>query len=240
MIKLCRAIILSVLALTTLTAHAADWYKVEVVVFANQDSAPLADEYWPEIKEIPVPSNALNLKPSNAEGSAYKRLPSSSLSLHDAKKRLRNSGPYKILFHAGWMQPVYRTQTPRPIHITGGEILDNGMYELDGYIAVGRGTYLHFRPNLFLSRKLTADENALLQSPINTTVENSADNAQAAALITMQASSTATSAMSNELFPAIPDILTVNLDQARRMKSKELHYIDHPLMGILVEIRPVR
>ena len=114
------------------------------------------------------------------------------------------------------------------------------MYELDGYIAVGRGTYLHFRPNLFLSRKLTADENALLQSPINTTVENSADNAQAAALITMQASSTATSAMSNELLPAIPDILTVNLDQARRMKSKELHYIDHPLMGILVEIRPVR
>ncbi|MDO6594926.1 CsiV family protein [Neptuniibacter sp. 1_MG-2023] len=231
--KLYSALIFSALSLT---ANAADWYKVEVVVFANQDSAPIADEYWPDIEEIPAPSNAINLKSSNAEGSAYKRLPGSSLTLHDEKNRLRNSGPYKVLFHAGWMQPVYRTQTPRPIHITGGEILDNGMHELDGYIAVGRGTYLHFRPDLYLSRRLSADEAKLLKD--DPTATNNAVDENAASILTMQASSSASSSLASELF-TIPNILTANLNQARRMKSKELHYIDHPLMGILVEIRPV-
>ena len=56
----------------------------------------------------------------------------------------------------------------------------------------------------------------------------------------MQATSTASNTLSNEAFPALPEILTVNLNQARRMKSEELHYIDHPLMGVLVEIKPVK
>ncbi len=238
MIRLLTALLVFSFTFISPIVTAADWYKVEVVVFANQDSSGLSEEYWPEIKEIPSPANAIALKSRSAEGSAYKRLAGSSLSLHDAKNRLKNSGPYRVLFHAGWMQPVYHTQKPRPIRITGGEILDNGMYELDGHIAIGRGTYLHFRPNLFLSRRLNTDESSYLKNPLSQSADLAAS--QPASLITMQAASGATSALTSNAFPVIPDILTVNLNQARRMKSKELHYIDHPLMGILVEIKPVK
>lgn len=238
MIRLLTALLVFSFTFISPIVTAADWYKVEVVVFANQDSSGLSEEYWPEIKEIPSPANAIALKSLSAEGSAYKRLADSSLSLHDAKNRLKNSGPYRVLFHAGWMQPVYHTQKPRPIRITGGEILDNGMYELDGHIAIGRGTYLHFRPNLFLSRRLNSDESSYLKNPLSQSADLAAS--QSASLITMQAASGATSALTSNAFPVIPDILTVNLNQARRMKSKELHYIDHPLMGILVEIKPVK
>jgi hypothetical protein len=32
---------------------------------------------------------------------------------------------------------------------------------------------------------------------------------------------------------------TVNIKQRRRMRSNELHYIDHPLLGLLIKISPV-
>ena len=236
MIKLFSALLALTLTFSSYTASAASWYKVEVVIFSNQDSDALQEEHWPVIEEIPSPANAIALKSSNAEGSAYKRLGGGSLSLHGVKNRLKNSGQYKVMYHAGWMQPVYHTQKPRPIRITGGEILDNGMYELDGHIAIGRGTYLHFRPNLFLSRRLTSDESNTLNAKRSSGDETI--NTEAESLITMQTTSSAAN-VTNTLFPSIPEILTINMDQARRMKSKELHYIDHPLMGILVEIKPV-
>ena len=56
--------------------------------------------------------------------------------------------------------------------------------------------------------------------------------------LTPLAASTATRAIQPvELF--IPETLTVNLNQARRMRSKELHFIDHPLFGVLIEVKPV-
>ena len=149
MMKFCISLLLSTLILSSPAIYAASWYKVEVVVFANQNSSALTDEFWPEILEIPSPSNAIALKARNAEGSAYNKLQAVRLTFMTQRKDLANSGAYRVLFHEGWMQPVRHTQNPRPIRITGGNILDNGMYELDGHIAVGRGTYLHFRQIYF-------------------------------------------------------------------------------------------
>jgi hypothetical protein len=239
MMRFCISLLVSTLILSSPTTYAESWYKIEVVVFANQNNSNLKDEFWPEVSEIPRPSNAIALKARNAEGNAYKKLTGDELSLHSEKKRLSNSGAYRVLFHEGWMQPVRHTQNPRPIRITGGNILDNGMYELDGHIADGRGTYLHFRPNLFFSRQLTADQTAMLKQVSSNTPANDAEQNSAASLLTMQASSDAESSLDQNILMDIPEILTVNQDQARRMKSKELHFIDHPLMGILVEIKPV-
>ncbi|PIE23818.1 MAG: hypothetical protein CSA60_04100 [Neptuniibacter caesariensis] len=228
--------IVNVIALTGLLAiangaFAASWYKVEVVVFASNSSQALADEYWPHIEDIPEKSRATNLG-STGTG-AYQKLAPSSLSLKQAKNALRAKGENRILFHSAWLQPIVKTQNPRPVRIQGGEILDNGMHELEGYIAVGRGRYLHFRPDLYLSRRLNAEESALLKStPHSDPVAN-----ETPAQLSMQNSSTARPTV-NAI--QLPDILTVNLNQARRMRSKELHYIDHPLMGILVEIKPVK
>ena len=35
-------------------------------------------------------------------------------------------------------------------------------------------------------------------------------------------------------------IITYVMNQKRRMKSKELHYLDHPLLGVLVEAIPYK
>ncbi|WP_286238675.1 CsiV family protein [Neptuniibacter halophilus] len=229
--KYLRLLALPFLLLTGYS-QAADLFKVEVIAFANKDQGALSDEYWPVINEIPEKSRAIYL---GSDSAGYQRLSGGSLNLHDEKNRLRNSGHYRILYHGGWVQPVYQTLDPRPIRIQAGEILDNGMYELDGYIAVGRGRYLHFRPDLYLSQRLSpAQTEQLKRSPGKQQPDTST-----AAMLSMQSSSTAVSTLSSAQFPVIPQILTVHQDQARRMRSSELHYIDHPLLGIVVQITPV-
>jgi hypothetical protein len=38
---------------------------------------------------------------------------------------------------------------------------------------------------------------------------------------------------------AAPKTAYFELNESRRMRSKELHYLDHPAMGIIVKITPV-
>ncbi|MGH1462663.1 MAG: CsiV family protein [Neptuniibacter sp.] len=224
------------IALTT-QVHAEDWFTVEVIIFANNGSENLDDEYWQEINAIPERASITLAPPAanDEELNAFQQLPGNLLSLHQEISRLVRSSKYRVLYHKGWMQPVSETQNPKPVRIQGGNILDNGMFELDGYIAVGRGRYLHFRPDLYFSRTLTADESQFLKKKQPSTEPSPLENE---ATIPNAASNATLAMQPIELF--IPDTLTVNLKQARRMRSKELHFIDHPLFGVLVEIKPVK
>lgn len=221
----------------TWNVQAEDWYTVEVIIFANNGNEALDDEYWPEIPDLPVRS-AITLAPpskSDADIAAFQQLPNSLLSLNQELAQLKRSSSYRILHHSGWMQPVAETQNPKPVRIQGGNILDNGMFELDGYIGVGKGRYLHFRPDLYFSRSLTsAESNLLLKANAIETPTDSMEPLQQPS-----ASSAVNTVATRPLELFIPETLTVNLNQARRMRSKELHFIDHPLFGVLVEMKPV-
>ena len=217
---------------------AADWFKIEVIVFANNDTQGISAEYWEPINQIPE-KNSRVLKPVDSTNiQSYQRLPGNYLNLHQERKLLNGSGKYRVLMHRSWMQPVAKTQNPRPIRIRAGEVLDNGMYELEGYIGVGRGRYLHFRPDLYFSKRLSSSEESLLKQPATT--KNKASNAtETLANIDSLTPSTSSSAAAASFTLDLPEILTVNLNQARRMRSKEVHYIDHPLFGVVVEMTPI-
>lgn len=237
-----KAIFLPLILIFSSSAFANSWYKVEVIIFANNDPMAIHEEFWPEINEIPLRDRAVALKGKPGAGenpTAYQSLPTSRHSLKSVKNRLNNSSDYRVLFHEAWMQPVSHTQNPRPIKISAGRVLDNGMQELEGHIAVGRGRYLHFRPDLYISQ---------LAAPSNKAQEVISEETQTEAMLTMQGDSEVKSettqttqviAETAPSFPMIPEVVTAHQNQARRMKSKELHYIDHPLMGILVEITPL-
>ena len=36
----------------------------------------------------------------------------------------------------------------------------------------------------------------------------------------------------------VPELKTIRFEQNRRVISKEIHYFDHPYMGMIVQIRP--
>lgn len=234
------------LCLTTLTwtaqAEDASWYQIEVLVFANEDPSALDDEFWPKGLDIRHPANSVKLRVPGSNGGhydPYELLPSSAMLLNDEKARMVRSGQYRPLFHAGWLQPVEQQNRATPIHIQAGDMLDNGMYELEGYITIDRGRYLHFKPDLYHSKKLTEYESQLLREFLTpdqppTVTEVLGDNSTSET-----ASAAAIEPLSSPALLELPEFLTVNMKQGRRMRSQELHYLDHPLMGILVVMLPV-
>ncbi|MGB0203922.1 MAG: CsiV family protein [Neptuniibacter sp.] len=237
--KWTQSVLLSFLLSLASIAQAEDWYTVEVIIFANTGNEALDDEYWPEINEVPLKTSITLTEPtqSDDELTAFQKLTPSLLSLNQELAQLKRSGNYRVLYHEGWMQPVAETQQPQPVRIQGGNILDNGMFELDGYIGIGKGRYLHFRPDLYFSRSLSASESAMLLKTQQAASSEITETANAQELTTLAASTATRAIQPVELF--IPETLTVNLNQARRMRSKELHFIDHPLFGVLIEVKPV-
>ncbi len=227
-----------------LQAAEAPWYQVEVLVFANEDPSVLDDEFWPTELSVPDSPKSIRLKnpTSTAQSfSAFERLPGSALLFNNEKQRINRYDSFRVLFHAGWLQPVTSAKYSRKIHIKSGDILDNGMYELEGYISIDKGRYLHFRPNLYHSRHLSPSEAAVLQHaeaqpPQQFTALNGEEAPQAQEV---SAPIAEIPAVTSEASPFSTEFLTINMNQGRRMRSKEIHYLDHPLMGVLVLMIPI-
>ncbi|WP_027857008.1 CsiV family protein [Marinobacterium jannaschii] len=227
-----------------LQAAEAPWYQVEVLIFANEDPSVLDDEFWPTELSVPDSPKSISLKTPTTTAqsfSAFERLPSSALLFNNEKQRIGRYDSFRVLFHAGWLQPVTSERYARQIHIKSGDILDNGMYELEGYISIDKGRYLHFRPDLYHSRHLSPSEAEVLQHaeeqpPQQFTALNTEETPQPQEVSTPSAE---IPGITSQVSPFSSEFLTVNMNQGRRMRSKEIHYLDHPLMGILVLMIPI-
>lgn len=130
--------------------------------------------------------------------------------------RIERRGSGRILFHGRWLQAVPPREQPDPILVTGGESLRPPLpaRELMGSVGVTLGRYLHFRADLFFHGPGLGLEPAA--APMTAGGE----------AILMPARQTESGYMV--------------LSESRRMRSEELHYLDHPKLGLVVRIDPVR
>ncbi len=208
------------------------WYQVEMIVFARGESNHR--EAWPKNIKLTYPENLIFLKPmgsNNAEG--FNVLPTSERKLNSQAATIAKSGSYTLLFHQAWGQMIHAKNTH--IFISGGKKF-NGHQELEGNISLSVGQYIKFQTNLWLTQF----------API---VPDSAPTASSTE--TTLASNLTTQENWPEL-PAVPnfdatsneqplDFVTkriVKISQQRSMRSIEVHYIDHPLLGIIIKISP--
>ncbi len=112
-------------------------------------------------------------------------------------KRLRRRDDYRVLYSATWNQAIPDRSNPVPILIQAGE-RKNGLFELEGSIAITLGRYLHANVELWLHN-----------------------------LSEMEA------------YSSTGPVQWMQLSESRRMRSTELHYLDHPKFGVLVKIEPI-
>ncbi len=241
--------IFTALSLTLAFTASQTWaatsnYKVEVMIFSYLGSDTLDDEAWPDITSIPEAPNARSLGYRENGSGYFTRLGRNSLRMTRRQAALSNSPDYRVLFHEAWIQPVGSVEGRHTIRITGGSILDNGLYELDGYISIDKGRYLHFRNNLFINRQLTPAQSQRLIRLREPAPAPPVENTQPESFSTVFGNTpealgdTPETTVVND-FPAnniVADFLTAQMEGGRRMRRDEVHYIDHPLMGILVYI----
>jgi hypothetical protein len=197
------ALLLLLLAWPALTAAAPRWFDLELLVFARA-GPPSGDEAWPE--DPGLPDTAAAVPP--ARGNAPLRLTA-------AADRLRRQPGYSVLLHTAWRQPTGdRSRAPwvRLADAPGGA----SAATLDGIVRLSVSRYLHLDLDLVLIRELVLPARA----PATGTV--------AIPLVGPGAG-----------VPAPPEGALTRVRQpfrlvdSRRMRSDEVHYIDHPAFGVL-------
>lgn len=207
-------------------ARADTLYQIELIVFARDGADATAEEGWPGDYNLRYPGDTVILQPT-ADGSAapYQLLPPAQLQLQGESAAIARRRNLHVLFHGAWQEPGQDPAHATSVFIAGGQLVGTH-HELEGYVTLSVERYLHLDTHLWLSRFTSAD-----QAPANAPLLP----APPTAATTPDAVAGPGAAVAS---PYAVSRLYV-LEEQRRMRSGELHYEDHPALGLLVLVTPV-
>ena len=227
--------ILAPLGLMPAQASAEErWFQVEVLVFARTQAS--GGEHWrldvrPEYPRDHVryrtsgaslPDNASNPDRQALRQGAWQALPDDRLSLTAMRQQMERSGEYRSLFHSSWRQPMRERDQTIPVHIQGGR-------ELSPDPALYRSSFSDIEGDVEGDGDQGSQDMSVFDSAPQYELQG-----------TLQLSVSRFLHIDPNLWFTRVDSddqrYYVNIDQSRRMRSDELHYIDHPLFGIIVKV----
>jgi hypothetical protein len=207
------------------SAYAGPDYRVEMIVFAQKDDAAFYSEHWPLQDGLTGSQTDKTDKIGN-----FKQLPASEFTLSQAEKLLAASPRYEILTHVAWQQPGLEEDKALEMPVSGGkdyraeypermqsrwEVNAQGeMVEVPGPKTLNE---LDGHVTLVLGRYLHLYTDLIFRKPV--IVEKLDEETQ-------EVAETRT-------------LFDIPIQAHRRMRSRELHYIDHPMAGILIEVTPI-
>lgn len=154
---------------------------------------------------------------------AFLILPPDAHRFGATNRALNQSAQYRILSHSAWRQPMTRRNAAVAIGIVGGRLF-NEHRELEGNVTFyfnNAGDRVVFNGNLWLGSYGIQDDSTeewVLPVLPGTLVETD----------------TATDELQTEYFVN----RIVQLREIRELREQELHYLDHPAFGVLVQIIP--
>lgn len=224
--------------------HEENWYQVEVFIFAR--TSPNGPEYWrldqrPQLapENAIVPSDESPFLPENSDAidraaatlGAWRLIPPKELILIDMLGRMENSGDYRTLYHAGWVQPIRKHSHAFPIYIQGGKHI-----AMSSAAPAQEQNLDYGLPLLEMESPGTSAQTD--DGKISTTIAATKPELQGMLRLHL-----------SRYLHVEPDLwftstsqedqsFWVKIDQKRRMRSEELHYLDHPLFGALIRITP--
>jgi len=229
-----------------------DWYDVEVIVFRHHDLEALSHEKWkrdpgtPDIRDArellpPLPENLSKVHSDKLKQPlAFLQLRDDQYTLDDKVEELQQAEGYEPLIHIAWRQPGLGPDDAVAVHIHGGvhggikvEAAqgenaeadkpvegESGPTQVDAVQEPAEDTgvegppapYIDGTIKLIRKRFLHVDADFLYRAPY---IDDPANP------------------LTREQWPQ-----AFRLTESRRMRSRELHYLDHPMFGILIIATP--
>ncbi|MCG9597945.1 peptidoglycan binding protein CsiV [Vibrio sp. Isolate25] len=233
-------------------------FDIEVIIFKRAVNPEQTAESWPNS----LPEISMN-KVGNLNDANYRTrkgvelLPASSYKLNSQVQKLKNHAGFKVLLHTAWRQgdgnrhvaPTFHIQAGRDFsgqfnadgsqrYSAGTEVIDGvteetiakPLYELDGKLQVYVEHYLYADLKLDL-KSPSVREVSFESKPIDlTTTENTLTDEPVQAGLMEDVTPT----LHTEEF-----LKSYRMDQKRRMRSTETHFLDHPLLGMIIQVRRV-
>jgi hypothetical protein len=239
------------------------WFQIELLFFRNLSAAAQQAEHWPEEIDLWFPEPSYQMPTSQHEATSphrlqiwepptlefaadeqkqeaaansallqYRGVTDADSHLQDIKNQLQRRSDYQVLDYRVWRQPLAPDGAPVYFRVAAGKSR-NAYHELEGYVGFYLKRYLHVDTELWWG------DYALPSSlPDNDLQANTGEPGASPAPGQAEPAERAE--------PSLPETYThrrvvraAHLKEQRRMRSDEVHYFDHPLMGVLVRISPL-
>jgi len=222
---------LSALAPASLPAQEPRMYRVEMVLFRHTDRQAITSEVW-HSGPVTRLNDAIRVdEPDAARG--FRDVSRTPFGLRGLVTRLNEAPLYEVIASYAWEQPGLPAETAIPVRIQAGPLL---------------------------GRELPQDQPEFMPWQITPIMSPSPEAPQPPAPI-YEVDGTVTLSLARFLHlhtellyrratdqPLDGDhVRTLEggqfaeslVSERRRMRSREVHYLDHPMMGVIVEVTPV-
>ena len=244
------------LLFVSLPSLAQRQFDIEVIIFKRAVDAEKVNESWPNTQPKISLERVGSFQDTQYRASkGVKMLPYSEYKLTPQKDKLKQHAGFEVLMHTAWRQGDQRKSSAPVFHIQAGkdfskqfnadgsekgavtasadgfqeETIDKPLYELDGKLQIYVQHYLYAETTLDLKapsvREVKLQEQQIeLDSPVN----GAESNVQVGNL--------------TEISPTVEVeefLKSYRMEQKRRMRSTETHYLDHPLLGMVIQVRRV-
>ncbi|EMQ2875131.1 peptidoglycan binding protein CsiV [Vibrio navarrensis] len=254
-----RFLIPLLLLCVSLPSWAQRQFDIEVIIFKRNPDAQQTNESWPN--QLPEINKAQAHEFQDAayrEAKGVQMLPYEQYQLRSQKETLDRHAGFTVLLHTAWRQddkgkgsaPIFRIlggkdysaqfnpdgseKQAEPEQVVADGIsevrIDNPLYELDGTLQVYVQHYLFVESTLDLKAP-SVREVKLESSPLD---ENTEQLGQVDGNVQLGNLAQVPPTVQVEQF-----LKSYRMDQKRRMRSGETHYLDNPLLGIVIQVRRV-
>jgi hypothetical protein len=222
----------SLLVLLFVFSHivtAASWYQVEVVVF-DRLNPNLDGEQW-QNEVFKVRDNLVELQAAGtSEGLIpYMLLDKGLNRLNGVQRVFKLSSQYRPLIHLSWQQPATKRKQSRYIHlqrldgnqsVSVAELsdLDDEPEFIDELVPLNRiiDGSIRIRSGFYLHADI--DLSYFKDLPAENKILRTSD----------------------ESFVGITDKTVIKLKESRKIKLNEIHYFDHPMFGVILQVSRLR
>lgn len=160
-------------------------------------------------------------------------LPQGELQLSALKARIDRALDLRLLTHMAWRQPAYPKDQSAPVFIQSGDQYDLS-FEIEGTVTVSENRFLHVQAHLFFSKFIRR----LLDDKIDW---SSLSNEKTESFMfgdTGMAGAKQSFSVFNQKDIEFDRGLTAEFKHSRRVRNGELHYLDHPLFGMMLMVTP--
>tara|TARA_Y100000588_G_scaffold107084_1_gene117217 strand:+ start:639 stop:1427 length:789 start_codon:yes stop_codon:yes gene_type:complete len=244
------------LLFVSLPSLAQRQFDIEVIIFKRAVDAEKVNESWPNTQPKISLERVGSFQDTQYRASkGVKMLPYSEYKLTPQKDKLKQHAGFEVLMHTAWRQGDQGKSSAPVFHIQAGkdfskqfnadgsekgavtasadgfqeETIDKPLYELDGKLQIYVQHYLYAETTLDLKapsvREVKLQEQQIeLDSPVS----GAESNVQVGNL--------------TEISPTVEVeefLKSYRMKQKRRMRSTETHYLDHPLLGMVIQVRRV-
>ena len=180
------------------------------------------------------------------------------LEFANAVNRFGYRSDMKVVWHQAWIEELQDSANAYDHEVTASYEEENFRIDISGSFNLYRSRYIHIRPDLEVDQLIfTIPDDAPLSG-------ETTDNTDEGAMTMAVTSDTRSDNIGNsEALPGVEGQMTIlpsdqgithepvaepepewiplraaKIERSRRMRSGEVHYLDHPLLGMVVKVTP--